>query len=91
MIPAGTSGCVPQAAGQGQQGTRDCVARGLPPGAPVTVSTAGAGGSYVVTWLPVVDAGGNVPFPWSQPNAGTTYFTVTAGGVTVKFQTTFAF
>jgi hypothetical protein len=90
MIPAGTNGCVPQVPSQpGGRGTRDCVARGLPPGTTVVVSTSGAGGSYLITWLPDVDPNGNVPFPWSQPQAGTTVFTVSAGGVTVRFETTF--
>jgi hypothetical protein len=87
MIPPGTNGCVPQT--PGSIGTRDCVARGLPPGAKVTLTTSGAGGSYLVTWLADVDANGNVPFPWDQQQPGTTVFTVAAGGVVVRFDTTF--
>ena len=89
MVPAGTSGCVPQVPGSGGHAIKDCIARGLPPGAKVTVSTSGTGGNYLFTWLADVDANGYVPFPWSQPQLGTTYFTVSAGGVVVKFETTF--
>src|SRR4029077_16095125 len=87
MIPPGTNGCVPQS--PGSTGTRDCVARGLPPGAKVTLSTSGAGGSYLVTWLADVDANGNVPFPWGQQQPGTTVFTVSSGGCVVRFDTPF--
>ena len=42
-------------------------------------------------WLADVDKNGNVPFPWNQgQKKGTTFFTVSAGGVEVKFQVTYA-
>jgi len=45
--------------------------------------------TFVVDWLPPVDANGNVPFPYSRPGPGKTIFTTTAGGVTVTFEVTF--
>jgi hypothetical protein len=85
-IPAGVNGCVTLMVGDS---VRDCVARGLPPRAKVTLNVSGAGGSQTYTWLADVDQNGNVPFPWSQQQTGTTYFSVSAGGVVVRFETTY--
>jgi len=54
----------------------------------VTLSATGASSGFY-TWLADVDPQGNVPFPWNQGTAGTTFFTVTAGGVQVKFEITY--
>lgn len=54
----------------------------------LTVNEVGSR-TFVVNWLPPVDANGNVPFPYERPGAGETIFTTTAGGVTVTFQMTF--
>lgn len=83
-IPAGVSGCASDRAGF----TTDCVARGLPPGAAVRVIIREPT-FYQVDFLPPVDPKGNVPFPYGRPNAGTTIFEVTAGGVFVTFKQTF--
>jgi hypothetical protein len=67
--------------------TNDCVARGLPAGASVRLNVNEVGmKTFVVEWLPPVDANGNVPFPYSRPGPGKTIFTTTAGGVTVTFE-----
>jgi len=87
MLPEGASGCVSPQRGR----TQDCVARGLPAGASVSLTVREIGGStYLVDWLPPVDARGNVPFPYGRPTAGRTVFVVTAGGVTVAFEVEFA-
>jgi hypothetical protein len=66
----------------------DCIARGLPPGAKVTVNAVEVGSAtYVVDWLPPADASGDVPFPYRRPDPGAVIFTVTGGGVTVTWQT----
>ena len=70
--------------------TRDCVARGLPPGAKVVLDVSGAAGNQRYTWLADVDANGNAPFPWNQGQVkGTTFFSVSAGGVVVKLEITY--
>jgi len=80
------SGCVSNQARR----TTDCVARSLPPGASVTETVNEVGmRTFVVNWLPAVDANGNVPFPYERPGPGKTIFTTTAGGVTVTFEVTF--
>jgi hypothetical protein len=87
IIPAGVSGCVPELFfGR----TRDCVARGLPPGAPVSLTANEVGGrTYVVGWLPPVDSNGNVPFPYARSSPGNVVFTVRAGSAVVTFEVTF--
>jgi hypothetical protein len=45
--------------------------------------------TYIIDWLPPVDADGNVPFPYGRPSAGTTVFIATAGGMTVTFEVEF--
>lgn len=47
------------------------------------------GTTYVINWLPPVDANGNVPFPYGRPSPGKTVFTVSAGGVVVTFEVIF--
>jgi len=81
------SDCAPQAWGQPNSGTLDCVARGLPAGASVYVRANEVGGSSIfVDWLPPVDRNGDVPFPYRRPTPGRVIFTVVAGGVTVTFE-----
>jgi hypothetical protein len=85
-LPPGVSGCVSNRA----RSTTDCVARHLPPGAGVTETVNEVGTrTFVVNWLPPVDANGNVPFPYERPSAGKTIFTTNAGGVEVTFEVTF--
>jgi hypothetical protein len=84
-IPPGVNGCVSNRAYH----TTDCVARNLPPGASVVETVNEGGRTFVVDWLPPVDANGNVPFPYERPGPGTTTFTTSAGGVVVTFEVTF--
>jgi len=69
----------------------DCVGRGLPPGASVTVTVNEIGGAnYFVTWLPPADANGDVPFPYGRNGSGPVVFTVTGGGKTVTWEYTWS-
>ena len=84
-IPPGVNGCVSNRAYH----TTDCVARNLPAGASVVETLNEGGRTFVIEWLPPVDANGNVPFPYERPGPGTTTFTTSAGGVVVTFEVTF--
>ena len=68
----------------------DCVGRGLPAGAPVTVTVNEIGGSnYFVTWLPPADANGNVPFPYERQGAGRVVFIVAGGSAIIQVMRSF--
>ena len=85
-IPVWLNGCASNRA----FAATDCVARRLPPGAAVSLNVNEVGGTtYVVNWLPPVDANGNVPFAYRRPSPGNTVFTATAGGAVVRFEFVF--
>lgn len=76
-MPLNVSGCATDRVGV----TTDCVARGLPPGASVILTIDGV----AYTFLPPVDAAGDVWFWYGQPDPGSTLFIARAGGKTTRF------
>jgi len=85
VLPA-TNGCIfpPGTQAPGGGGYQDCIAYGLPPGAPVTLTVNGVGIPLRVGPTTVSTAGAYY-FPWTERTAVLDTFVVSAGGVVVTF------